>query len=307
MGEQYGKFKMDLAQLPHGNGVHPDLLDRYINNRLQQMLSSFPWTRLSVTSILQVPAAYTTGTISILNGATTGVLTGGTFTADMQGRRIRIAAGPEFYVFNFVDATNFSIDREYEGDDVTDAGFRIWQAIFTLPTPVDIFRSVAVPRLGIELEQKSKAWLDARDPSRTADTGGPFLFVPADDSVDGFPQIELYPGADTAEGLPIDYRMKVNRMSDAKEEFLDWIDTEVIFAGVEADLYALKGNGAMKQMKEAEFQNGLKGMQDQDVQRMSAGVLQMDPAWTQHRIERAAGGAGKSASWNQNSRWGGLD
>lgn len=307
MGETFGKIRSDLAMLPHGNGVHEDVLNRYVNDRYKAMLSAFPWTRLNITATLQVPAAYTTGTLAILNGATTGTITGGTFTEAMNGRRIRIASGPEWYTFGFVDASNFTIDRAYEAVTQTAAGFRIWQAVFELPSAVDVFESASVPRLGLDLNQKSREWLDVADAGRTLETGGPLVFVPIDDSQNGFAQIEFYPGTDTAEGISIRYRQKVPRITNAATEFLDWIDTETLFAGVEADLYGLQGNLSMKTAKELDWEKGLQRMMTKDTQRMSAGQMQMSEEWTQHRIERAAGASGKLSWWNADSRWGAVD
>lgn len=135
MGETYGNFRGDLSKLPH-SVKDEDLLNRYINNRLQAMMSEFPWTRLDSQTTIQVPAFYDEGTIAVSEGDTALTLTDGTFTAAMDGRRIRIASRQEFYTFNFLTGSTGELDRDYEGDDETEATFRIWQAIFTLPEEI---------------------------------------------------------------------------------------------------------------------------------------------------------------------------
>lgn len=294
MSETFGAIRARLSKLPHGAGVDPDVLDGYINDRYMAMISVHPWTRLSINAVLQVPAKYDTGTIAITAGATAVTLTGGTFTAAMTGRRIRIANRSEFYTFSFLTGSTGTIDRAYEGDTIADSAYRIWQAIFSLPSTVDFFQSVELPRLGRDLDQMSQDELDFVDPGRHA-SGGPFVFAPyQDNATTGVTQIELYPGTEIAEGLPIRYRQMVDRLEapdDTGTEFPAWIDTQVIFAGVEADLYGLTGNGGMKQMKERDWAMGLQSMIASDIQRVVPSVMRMADRYVQHRADRTLGGS----------------
>lgn len=308
MNETYGTVAMNLGLLPHGNAVHPEILLRYINNRCQAILSSHPWTRLNKTFTIQIPVKYDTGTVAITNGATTVTLTGGTFTQAMDQRRIRIATDDSFYVLSFTDGTHLELDRPYEGTSQTTAAFRIWQAVFGLPADVDYFKSISAPRLRINLKPRSRDWLNSEDPSRTQ-YGDLLLFVAYEDDATGQPQIELYRGPEVAEGVTGEYRAAFSLfgMDDQKRQFPDWLDTSVLFDGVEADLYALAGNVSMKQVKEADYKMGLQDAITQDISRMPSRAMQMDEAWTWHRIERAVAGAGLAALWNQDSRWGGIE
>lgn len=306
MNETYGTLAMNLGLLPHGNAVHAEVLLRYINNRCQTILSAHPWTRLNKTFTLQIPVKYDTGTVAILNGATTVTLTGGTFTQAMDQRRIRIAADDPFYVLSFTDGTHVELDRPYEDTDQTVATFRIWQPVFVLPADVDYLKSISSSRMN--LKPRSRDWLNSEDPLRTQ-YGDPFVFVAYEDNATGQAQIELYFGPETAGGVIGEYRATFSAFGadDQRREFPDWLDTAVLFDGVEADLYALAGNASMKQVKEVDFMKGLQGSITQDISRMPSRAMQMDEAWTQHRIERAARGAGLVTSWNQDSRWGGVE
>jgi hypothetical protein len=231
--------------------------------------------------------------VAITNGLTALVGTDTVWTTAMTGRRIRIAGGAEFYTFTFGTTTTGTIDRAYEGDTETAASFRIWQAIFELSDVVDLFQSIEVPRLGVDLDQRSQEYLDFIDPGRKQDTGGPWCFAPYQDSSDGSSQIELYPGADEAESLPMRYRKTIARFvypDDTADEFPNWIDTATIFAGVEADLYMLQGDTGAKQIKEEDFMEGLKQMVRQDNQRIVPSTMRMADRYTHHRKERAMGG-----------------
>lgn len=294
MSETFGAIRARLSKLPHGAGVDADVLDGYINDRYMAMISVHPWTRLNINSTLVVPAKYDTGTVAITNGLTALVLTGGTFTAGMTGRRIRIANRNEFYTFTFLTGSTGTIDRAYEGDTVTDAAFRIWQAVFSLSASVDFFQSLSVPRLGIDLDQVSQEELDFADAARARTTGGPFAFAPyQDNATTKVSQIELYPGTEIAESLPIRYRALVDRLEapdDTGTEFPDWVDTQTVFAGVEADLYGLTGNGGMKEMKEGDWRMGLQSMISSDIQRVVPSVMRMADRYVQHRADRTLGG-----------------
>jgi hypothetical protein len=311
VGETFGDFMGDLGKLPHGAEVDADILTRFTNNRMQAMLARFPWTRLDSNVTIQVPAFYDTGTIAVSEGGTALTLTGGTFTAAMTGRRIRITATrEEYYTFTFLTGSTGTIDRAYEDTTETEATFRIWKAIYTLPELTDYLQSIAIPRLGRDLDQVSQEYLDSvvNDPGRTL-YGDPQCYAPAPDSAAGLPQIELWPGPEIAEGLIARYRTDVVRFrtQDTSLEFPDWIDTQVLFVGVEADLYGLHENLTMKGSKEQDWKDGLKSMVNADIQRMAPSVLRMADEWTQHRVERAASAHGKIGSWDSDSRWGGLD
>ena len=310
MGETFGDFRGDLSKLPHGAEVDEDILTRFINNRTQAMLSAFPWTRLDSSATLQVPAFYDTGTIAVSEGGTALTLTGGTFTTAMTGRRIRIAGRDEFYIFTFATSSTGTLDRAYEGSDETAASFRIWKAIYTLPELLDYLKSIEVPRLGRDLDQVSQEYLDGvvNDPGRTR-YGDPECYAPSPDSSAGLPQIELYPGPEIAEGLPVRFRTDVARFDsdDTDVEFPDWVDTQVLFVGVEADLYGLQGDIGMKESKERDWKDGLEMMISADIQRIAPSTMRMGDEWVQHRIDRASGGDAKLSSWNADSRWGGVE
>lgn len=303
MAETFGGLELRLSQLPHGASIHQDVLDGFVNDRTQALIAFHPWQRLNVNAMLQTPASFTTGTVAVANGSTSVVLTGGSFTSAMTGRRFRADNQPQFYTFTFVDANDGTIDRPYEGPTVTAGAVNIWQAIYVLPENVDFFQSIECPRLLIDLDQTTQELLDLNDAGRQLipdqiGTGpgvlAPLQFAPyQDDPVSGNSQIELYPGPVVAEGLPTRYRAKLVRFNsdtDAAKAFPDWIDTGVIAAGVEADLYALAGNMAMVEKKEKDWENGLMRMVTQDNQRVVPQQMRMASRWVQHRIDRATGG-----------------
>jgi hypothetical protein len=280
MSETFGNFRMRISKTAEGAGVDFDLINGYINGRIETMYRSFPWTRLDSEDTIQTVAAYTDGTVSIDAGGTavTGVDT--VFTAPMTGRRIRFEGTTEYYTFTRLTATTGTIERALEQeDDLEDVGFTIWQAIYDLPDDLSEIFSLTCPALNQPIAQKSQAWLDTYYASRI-EYGHPRYFTPYADASDGTKRVELYPGPDVDEGLPLEYKPLQPTYADADtaEIFPDWLHIPCLFSGVLADLG--------KSGEEKKFQDYLGLNQTDDTRRMSLTKLRSEDRFTRHRGNR---------------------
>lgn len=282
----FGLLRLRLSKHPAGAGVDSVLLDSYINARYREYLDKYPFTRLVKTSTIQTGAVYDTGSISILSGATSGTSSGTVFTSQMTGRRFRAEGRSEIYVFTYVSATSFTIDRAYEGDDLSGAGYRIFQPYYALPSDLRVLESVSVPFANRDLDQIERERLDWMAPTREL-FGEPEMYAPYDDSSTPLPQIELYPIPLRAEGLPIRYSTAKARLAATSDVLPDWMSEECLITGVEADLYGLQGDAGMMQAKEAKFQELLNDQVKVDVQRQVSEQMRMANRFTQHRRARA--------------------
>jgi hypothetical protein len=160
-------------------------------------------------------------------------------------------------------------------------------------------RSLTGISLGLDLEQQSREWLDRRAPSRF-DAGSPEVFVPAEDSSNGLPQIELYPGPIDSEGLAMRYRAHPPLFStdiDTDEEFPDWMSVPAIYAGVLADLYRLQDEQQRAQVEEARFNQLVAEMAGEDARRMPPAELNMSDRYIAHRVDRCVRGYGRVRNW----------
>lgn len=300
-----GQVKRFLKKLPHGAGVDPELLTGYLNDRVEAMMNFHPWTRLNKSFTIQTPlltpgsndqsAIYQAGTVALASGGTALTLTGGAWTAAMEGFRFRITGELQFYTFHFLTPTTGTIDRPYEGTgNLTASAYTILQAIYEMPADLDFLQSIELPRLSLDLDQTTQELLDQEDASRalSESTGGPYKWAPWQDSGAGNSQIELYPNPFIAEGLPARYRSRAIRyaIQDTSSVFPTWVETGVLRAGIEADLYGLQGNQAMKVAKEADWVSGLTRMAVQDDQRIIPTTMRMAQRYVEHRIDRANGG-----------------
>lgn len=291
---QFGEFLMLLGKLPEGASADGELLKHYANLRIEQIIKSFPWTRLQRTAIIETVAKYDTGTVTIVSGATTGVGVGTTFTVDMNGRRVRIAETSAFYIFGFVDALNFTIDRPYEdATNVAAGGFRIWQPIYSLPPDVGRLKSLNVPTRRWNIDEKNRQWLDRMDSGR-AFYGDPQAYVfYSDADSQQQPQIELYPGTENKEGLTVEYEAKFMPMLKEMDLFPDWFSIAALWAGCVSDL-----NGRPMD-KEALFENELKIMQGEDTRRKPPLEIPLADRYVQHRVERALKSSRGRGFWRQ--------
>lgn len=278
---EFGEFQMLLSKLPEGAGVDGELLKHYTNTVVDDIVRSYEWRRLNKTSLLQTKVQYSTGTVSVAFGATAGTGTGTAFTAPMTGRRIRFASTAAFYTFTFVGAGSFTIDRAYEDEtDVVDGAFRIWEPIYTLPALTKRVKSIEVPSRGWDLQEKDREWLNRRDSERRL-YGDPQVYVPFDDSSAGLQRVELYPGPENAEGLPLEYLAKLDPLVDTDDTFPDWFPIPALWAGCVAML-----NGRPLQ-QETLYLKALESAQNEEHKGKPAISIDMEDRFIEHRVRRA--------------------
>jgi hypothetical protein len=294
--ETFGSFRARCSKLPIGSSVDLDLLDGFINSRIEAYCRAFPWSRLEQQSQLQLAAEYTTGTVTISAGSTSGTGSGTTFTTAMTGRSIRFANRLDYYQFTYVSATSFTIDRALEGTtNLSAAGYRIWKHIYELPSNLESLKSMRNLTLGIDLNEVSREDLDQADAARIQ-SGNPYVYAPAEDSSSGLPQIEVYPGPTVGEGMPMRWRataplFDLTNDNVDQNEFPNWISIPCIFAGVKADLYGLIGDNQSALREEAVYEKLLKYAMAEDARRQPAGRMQIADRYTAHRAGRASRGA----------------
>lgn len=294
MAETLGQFCMRVGKHPAGSAVDPDLLRSMVNDRIEQICRSMPWTRLKQQSILQTVAEYTTGTIDIAVGATSGTGTLTVFTAAMTGRFIRIANLLPPYTFTYVSPTSFTIDRAFEGpNSLTGAGFKIYRSIFELPSTLESIVSLRNLTFGYDLNEETREWLDRNAAARYA-YGEPVVYVPAEDSANGLQQIELYPAPIVSRGYGMDWRLQPPLFDlenlNTEDTFPDWFSMPAMFAGVISDLYRTQGQAALAQLEEQRFQQLLIQMVSEDARRMPPQTMRPADRYIQHRIRRAQHG-----------------
>lgn len=296
-----GDVQLRLNKLPHGANTDKIVLLGIVNDVYQRYLGAYQWSRLVKNTTLQTTAIYNTGTLAVSNGGTTLTGTDTVWTAAMTGRMIRIAGRNEAYTFTRTTDTTGTIERPYEGDDETVAPYYIFQSVYALPADVDLIESIKVPGSNQDLDVKSAEYLDQLAAARWT-LGRPGLYTLAPDvtvnSVQ-YPAVELYPVPEFSEGLTVRYQQAVALFTSTGGTFLPWVSIECIIAGCEADLYAVKNNLPMYQVKAALFQMLLRDAIGSDSDAQYPDGMTMDERYTWHRTARALGHDTFSRHWWQ--------
>ena len=281
MADTLGDIRYRLSKTPGAVGIDQDYLDAVINERYLEILRSYPWKRLIVDAILQTTALYDTGTVAVTNGSASITGTDTVWTAAMTGRFFRVDGRNEYYTFTRTAATTGTLDRVYEGDDDTDATYRIFQSVYALASDVGVLQSIKVFESDRELDQISQEELDQIDPSRlkfgNAET---FALFEDDSSTPPVSQVELYPVPEDSRGYPYRYEKRVSRLSAPSDYVLPWVSTECLIAGVKAELGLAP---------EDRFMYLLGEMKKEETRRIPSKQIQMHERFTIHRKERALG------------------
>lgn len=196
----YGEIRLHLQKaLP---GVDEELIADWIQFRYTRILDALSWKRQETESILQAPASYAIGTLTVTQGsqivASDDMANPTVFTAAMNGRMIRIGNTSEYYQFLYVSATTGNLDRGYEGPDATGMSYRIDQATYLLPANCRILRGVTpMHNMDHPLEIIPPSELNRISSDRNS-YGTPIYACPTWDNFSNPPQlqVELFPVPD---------------------------------------------------------------------------------------------------------------
>lgn len=195
----YGEIRLHLQKaLP---GVDEELIADWIQQRYTRILDSLSWKRQETESVIQAPASYAAGTITVTQGSQVVTSDGSpstAFTSAMTGRMIRIGNTSEYYQFAYVSATTGNLDRGYEGPDATGMSYRIDQAVYLLPSNCRILRGVTpMHNMDHPLEIIPPSELNRISSDRNS-YGTPIYACPTWDNFSDPPQlqIELFPVPD---------------------------------------------------------------------------------------------------------------
>lgn len=270
-------------------GLDQDLLDLWIVERYRDILQALAWRRLRVQSVIQTPAAYDTGTVSVTEGSDTVTLSDGTWTSAMTGRTFRVAGENEYYQFTYVGASSGTLDRNYEGDDDTAAEYKIAQSVYVLPPDCRELHSIRVLGAPRDLDQWSQEMLDEAAPHRSA-YGKPVAYAPhmENASSPSRQQVELYPIPDDVYGLPFWYTQEPTLFtaSDTSDFFAPWLLPNALIEHVRSIALRKEKDYTGAQFATAEAARAFATMRATEARRIGSTPMKMAPKFTRHRIER---------------------
>lgn len=195
-----------------------------INNSYSRALSYYPWGALRKDEELVVPAAYSTGTVTVVQGS--GTVTGITtvWTAAMVGRQFYTdgQAAP-LYTITAVDTglQTLTLDRAYEKASDTTV-YSISLVLAVMPADFSQLETVRDIANGwrLRLNKITQKKLDLVDPKRTV-VGTTWTWVDAPPLInsDGTSTVryEMWPRPMAAATYPFRYNARPARMSAATD------------------------------------------------------------------------------------------
>ena len=213
------------------------LAKQFINNAYSRALGANRWYGLRDLGEFEIPAPYSTGTVTVVNGSTsvTGVDT--VWTSAMEGRQFIIGSQVPFYDIETVTSgTALTLDRAFSGTGAAGSEYSIEYVYLVCPSDFLSFVSVVDPdnkwRFWTGVEQDKLNW---RDPSRDV-VGTSWVLSPVSPSPDGYPRSEIWPRPSSATHLPFLYYSKPALMSAAADLPIRPFRGDVIREGALGDL-----------------------------------------------------------------------
>lgn len=282
-----GQLRIRLVKAFPGTDL--DLLDGWISDAYQDILSELPWSRLNVSSILQTTAPYETGTIALVSGSASLTLTSGTWVTGMTGRAFRATGRDEFYEFTYVSATTGTLDRVYEGSTDSAATYSIFQHVYPLPADCrhlddDAFSTFTLgPFARLHRNQ-----LDAIYPDRSI-SGTPEVWAAYMDDSSDPPrmQIEILPVPDEAIGIPFSYVAEADSPTSTGATLLPWIQPTALIEKVSSSICVHLENLPKAAFHERRADAALSRMKNIEALRTGPVVMEIDDYYTSHRQRRA--------------------
>jgi hypothetical protein len=281
----YGELKFRLVKaFP---SVDLTLIEGWIGDRYSEILSELPWQRLSVESVLQTVAPYSTGTVDLTADSDTVTGIGTTFTSAMSGRAFRVTGRTELYQFTFVDATTGTLDRPYEGDTDSELGYKIFQYVYPMPADCRMLENNAFSGFTFgPLTRLDRSQMNRSDPAM-ATFGTPRYWASYMDDASTPPRIQvlLDPIPDEATGIPFSYTADVSVPSQSAA-FMAWLEPAALIEGATAKIKRHLKDYVGSETHKREAAEALAGMRRAEAQGLAPAQLQLGSHYTRHRSKR---------------------
>ena len=258
-----------------------------VNNAYSRALSYYPWGALRKDEELVVPAAYSGGTVTVVQGSLTVTGVGTAWTAAMVGRQFYTdGSAVPLYTIASIDtgAQTLVLDRDYEKISATTT-YMISTVLAVMPTDFAQLESVRdiANNWRLRLGQITQKKVDLVDPKRTL-TGPAWAWVDAPPllNADGTSTVrfEMWPRPTAATTYPFRYLSRPARLSATTDRAIFPIRGDALRLGALAELARWPGtkevpnsyfNLPLHSALEKEFQDRLNELwrDDQGVQNNS--------------------------------------
>lgn len=205
---------------PAGNAYSTDVL-RWINYVQQDVCARRPWTFMESSEQIPTVSDYTTGTVSINSGSTSGTGSGTAFTSTQTGYYIQFAGANDWYKFTQTGATTFTIDQPYQAKaNATNVTFTLRKFYYSLSSSCDRILNIVnwdTPLRMLQVDFKTTSELNPLAQS----TNTSYAYTPWGYDSSGNIQIIPYP-------FPSDNRILQIKTIQRPTDFVNSTDTPSI-------------------------------------------------------------------------------
>jgi hypothetical protein len=255
----------------HAPDVSVPLAMEFINTAYSRALALHDWSALRALVNVYIPAAESTGTLSMTQGSSTITGVGTAFTSDMEGRQVRVDAQPYFTILSVQSPTSLTVDRAWVKPSATGLAYEITLSIITTPSDFGHFISFVDPENNWKLHTSFLSEnIDQWDAERTS-AGTSFLVVPQGVTGSGYATIaaglrrfELWPRPSGAHVYSYSYIRKPPLLNAYSDRPIWPIRGDVIRAGAIAELCKWPGS---RQTPNPHFDLNLSALYAEDFRR----------------------------------------
>jgi hypothetical protein len=158
----------------------PELAEDFTVNAFRELAEESDWSWKYREHLINIPAQYATGTVTVAYGVATVIGTGTLWNSDMVGRQFRIGQSGTYTVGAVLGPTELELTSPWQEADLMDAGYRIFLCYITLPPALERIESVRDVRNSYELSVIQHSELNVLDPDRTYYDAQSWVLAPFD-------------------------------------------------------------------------------------------------------------------------------
>ncbi len=228
------------------------LAQQFVNNAYSNALSKSRWAGQRGDGAFNIPAPFSTGTISVVNGSTSVVGVGTDWDLSplqvVAGMQLVVGGQAPFGTILSVDTgTGITLDAPWQGETLSAVPYSIQQIYLTPASDLASFLSVVDVQNNWKLHLTfSQEQLDYFDGKRTH-AGTPFILAGGVSFTSGGrPRWELWPRTGSAKIYPYHYIKRLPLLSAASDRPIFPFRGDVLREGIFAELALWPGTKQLK-------------------------------------------------------------
>lgn len=238
--------------LLYAPGTPVGLVQQFVRNAYHRALNSHSYSELMADGEHVIASEYSDGSITLVNGSATVLGAGTTFTSAHEGLQLRVTDNdsiPWYTVATFVGVGEITLDRVWQGPDLTGALYTLGEYYIEFPSDLDNLDDIRDVtnnwRLRRQFHQQN--YIDFVD-ARRENTGTPVLYVAAPPRVAegvSYPRFEFWPRPPAGTHLVYRYT-RVGDIYNFGDYPVTVMDPEALVYGALAELCIWPGTGDRK-------------------------------------------------------------